>query len=56
MKRKKKGGKKTSFFLTDKGSELLSKIAYKMGISMTAVLEILIRKKAEEENLDFDED
>jgi hypothetical protein len=43
--------KKTSITLTEKAKELLAKIAEAQGISQTAVIELLIREKAKQENI-----
>lgn len=42
---------KRSFTLTSEADELLVKLAAKLGISKTAVLEIIIREKAAKEGL-----
>jgi predicted DNA-binding protein len=41
----------TSFRLSPEGLELLRALAERLGISQTAVLEMLIREKAEEKGL-----
>ena len=43
--------KTMSFRLTPEARRLLATLAEKKGISMTAVLEVLIRKEAKEEGL-----
>ena len=48
---KKADLKTMSFRLTPEARRLLAGLAQKKGISMTAVLEILIRKEAKEEGL-----
>ncbi len=42
----------TSFRLTEEARRLLAALGEKKGVSMTAVLEILIRKEAKEEQID----
>jgi hypothetical protein len=51
----KKHGRSTSFYITDKGMSLLNSVAQTLGISKSAVLEILIREKAKEEGIKFRE-
>lgn len=43
--------RKTSVTLSDEALNLLEAIAKKLGISKTAVLEIIIREKAKTENI-----
>lgn len=42
----------TSFRLTEEARRLLAVLSERKGISMTAVLETLIRKEAKEEKID----
>lgn len=48
----KKETKPTTFRLTTEARRLLKWLAQKKGLSMTAVLETVIRKEAKEEGLD----
>ena len=43
--------KQVSYTLSEEALELLEKIARKLGVSKTAVLEMVIRQKAREENV-----
>jgi hypothetical protein len=43
--------KRTSYTLSDEAKRLLAKLAEKMGISQTAVLEVIIREKAKQEDV-----
>ena len=52
----RKQGKSTSFYLSDKGMKLLHSLAETLGISKSAVLEILIRDRAKEEKISVNED
>ncbi len=49
---RKRHVKMTSFRLTEEARRLLAALGEKKGVSMTAVLEILIRKEAKEEQID----
>lgn len=42
--------KKTSFTLSEEAMQLLKGIAQKMGVSMSAALEVMIRLNAEKHN------
>lgn len=42
---------KTSYTLSDEAKRLLAQLAKKYGISQTAMLEVLIREKAKQENV-----
>jgi predicted DNA-binding protein len=48
---RKRDVKVTSFRLTPEARRLLSALAEKKGVAMTAVLEFLIRKEAKEEDI-----
>jgi len=41
--------KKTSFTMSDEAMRLLKRLAEKLGVSMSATLEIIIREKAEKQ-------
>ncbi|NDJ59819.1 MAG: ribbon-helix-helix protein, CopG family [Chloroflexi bacterium] len=43
--------KKTSYSLSEEAKRLLALLAEKLGVSQTAVLEILIREKAKQEDV-----
>ncbi len=49
-----KDGKKTSFFLTKRCSNLLRLLAKELGISQSSVIEILVREKAKAEEISED--
>ena len=43
--------KRTSYNLSEQAKQLLAKLAEKYGISQTAMLEVLIREKAKQEDV-----
>lgn len=43
--------KRTSYTLSEEAKRLLARLAEKLGVSQTAVLEILIREKAKQEEV-----
>jgi hypothetical protein len=49
--RSKTGKKQKNLYLSSQGRKLLATLALRMGISETAVVELLLREKAARENI-----